>query len=52
MWFQNCALISMDLKDDLHYFTKLMSALILKCHKMLLMSHLDKTVINIGYYYQ
>ena len=29
----------------------LMSAFILKCHKMLLMSRFDKTVMNIGYYY-
>ena len=27
----------------------LMSAFILKCHKMLLMSHFDKTVMSIGY---
>ena len=30
----------------------LMSAFILKRHKMLLISHLNKTVMNIGYYYQ
>ena len=29
----------------------MMSAFILKCHKMLLMSHFDKYVLNIGYYY-
>ena len=29
----------------------LMSAFILKCHKMLLMSHFYKTVMNIAYYY-
>ena len=29
----------------------LMSASISKCHKMLLMSHFNKTVMNIGYYH-
>ena len=28
----------------------LMSACILKCHKMLLIGHFDKTVMKIGYY--